>query len=83
MKESKHITKARQKLFVKELTENICRDVMQLIDAGDVPENWDGHELRCWLADRFEGAAAMSLIRRESHRARAKSFKNHCIVHNL
>lgn len=40
-----------QAAFVVSLTTEIQRYMLQRITTGRVPDNWDGHELRRWLAD--------------------------------
>jgi hypothetical protein len=45
-----------------------------------VPARWDGHELRCWLAERFESNAAMSCIKRDPRSRRAREYREHMLV---
>ena len=48
------LTKKEKKRFVTDLTNSIKKSVIQSIHSGRVPENWDGIELRKYLADLFE-----------------------------
>lgn len=73
-------TKRGKKRFVRDLSHTIVQEIEKLIDAGKIPDAWDGHELRCLLANRFEDSASMSRLRREPRSARAHSFKNHLLI---
>jgi hypothetical protein len=70
------LTPAQQRNFVKDLTASIRDSVVNAISAGNVPAEWDGHELRCYLADRFEQDAKMSAIRKEPRSRRAREYRN-------
>ena len=72
------MTRRYQKAFVNELTRSIAEDVRKLIDREDVPLSWDGHELRCLIADIARNAAAHTVIRLAPHGKRARDFRNHC-----
>lgn len=68
-----------KKKFIRELV-GAVRD--RLLDrVGDVPEEWDGIELRQWIADTF-AQQAYSLTMRQD-RKRLKAFRNECLVRNL
>jgi hypothetical protein len=69
--------------FVKGLSDNIMGDIVRRIRMGRIPENWDGHELRCLLADLHEQSANMTHIRTKKRSKRAKDYHNTVIVHNL
>jgi hypothetical protein len=70
------MNKTQQKKFVRDLSTSIVQECLGKIRDGQVPENWDGHELRCWLADKFEDAASMSIIRKEPRSKAAKEYRN-------
>lgn len=40
-----------QKTFVRALCKSIAKDVIAKIESGKIPENWDGIELRQYVAD--------------------------------
>ena len=64
-----------KKKFIKDLC-NRVRDEM-LSKVGDMPEFWDGLELRLLLAQKFESQVyEISLSRR-------RNFRNEVIVRNL
>lgn len=39
--------------FVNELVKNVADEIIANIDANKIPEDWDGIELRWYLADKF------------------------------
>lgn len=48
------------------------------------PENWDGHELRVWIADDMESQVAdMSIIRQQPAGRRAKDYLNALVMESL
>lgn len=67
-----------KKAFIRELSDSITESLLELTDK--MPEEWDGHELRCLLAFRYELSAKMTVIRREPRSKRARDFKNELIV---
>ncbi len=75
------MTLTQKKRFVKELIENIHSELKEKMPR--VPEEWDGHELRVWIADRFEEAAKMSCIREDKRGSRRREYKNDVLVMNL
>lgn len=77
------MTHNEQHQFVTELTTNICAEVKAAILADKIPADWDGHELRVLLADKFEQSAQMSLIRRDKRSERARDYHNTVITANL
>jgi hypothetical protein len=50
------MTREEQIEFVEGLTDSIKRSIINKIILGNVPENWDGIELRWYLAERFNQA---------------------------
>jgi len=73
----------RQEQFVNELVENIRRDVVRQIMTGRIPSEWDGHELRQLLADRFTQSASLSDDMRNKRSKRRRDYENTVIVNNL
>lgn len=70
------MTPAKQKQFVKDLIRNIQGGM--LTDLPRVPEEWDGHELRQWIADRFRNQISIPLEGK-----RKRDYKNAILVNNL
>jgi hypothetical protein len=62
--------------FIEELIGNVQRDVLSKVDR--VPEDWDGIELRQWIADHFTSA-----VYSPSSPARMKAYRNEVLVRNL
>ena len=73
----------RQVKFVSELCDAIKAEVGARIVKGDLPPEWDGHELRVLLARKFQESAEMSVILKYPRNKRAKDFKNHMLVNNI
>lgn len=71
-----YLTKDGKARFVRQLVASVERDVLEAIDK--MPDDWDGFELRQYLADKFADAAYTRMDRK-----RAASFKNEVIVRNL
>lgn len=69
----------------KELVTNFCNsvrdEVVKKIEEGKIPENWDGHELRVLIAEKFN--FEVTSLMREPRSKRMKACKNDIIVHNL
>jgi hypothetical protein len=69
--------------LVNELCMRMALDIATKIDSGEVPEQWDGHELRCLIADKAASNAEISTVRKNPRDARAKAYKNTIITANL
>lgn len=54
------MTKKEKRAFMRELTRNILRDALAKVP--NMPEEWDGHELRRYLADKFLASADMTQV---------------------
>ena len=70
------MTKAEQIEFVKSLTETIAAECCRTIRLGCVPDNFDGHELRVWLSDKFKVSAQATQLRRHPHSKRNMDYNN-------
>ena len=69
--------------FVSDLAKSIATEMVQKIIEEKIPADWDGHELRSLMAEKFEASAAMSLIRREPRSKRARDYRNAVLANNL
>ena len=47
------LNRAEKEMFVDNLVGSVAAELRTLIIDGKVPDHWDGHELRQWLADAF------------------------------
>lgn len=75
---------AAKRKFIRELIANIQRDVLKAVP--NMPEHWDGHELRRYIADRFE-ESAFTVGRKgpygRDYRKRTKDYRNEVLTRNL
>lgn len=69
--------KTEQKRFVKELIANVQKDLLSMLPR--VPEDWDGHELRQLIADRF-AEASFTL---KENKSRYKAYRNARMTQNI
>ena len=74
------MTKTQQKAFVRSLAKSVVAECVGHIRADKVPESWDGHELRMWMAEKFEDSAEMSVIHKEPRSRRARAYRNYMLV---
>ena len=63
--------------FVRELTKSIGDSIIQKIQDGSLPEEWDGIEIRALLAQKAESATC------PMHPKRKNNFRNTNLVNNL
>jgi hypothetical protein len=70
------MTRAEQETFVRELSESVINSICDKIGDG-IPAEWDGHELRRYIADKFE-AETTNLTNK-----RNRDYKNAVLVNNL
>ena len=81
------MNREEQMELVSDLTTRIRDEVQGLITQGRIPAEWDGHQLRMLLAEKFEQSAKMSRCHPENrggYNATARhDYENDVIVHNL
>lgn len=77
------MNRREQKAFVKGISASITAEACRKITEGKIPLEWDGHELRAYLANRHAQSAAMSSILRDPRSKRAREFRNTCLVNYL
>lgn len=71
------MTRDEQKALVAALASNMAQHITILIDRGDVPEDWNGKQLRQLLADHCErNTLTMGLSER-------RKYNNTVLVNNL
>ena len=75
------MTKDEKILFIAKLTGSICNELAAKIRDGRIPEEWDGHELRELLAEKF--AAETSSVLKNKRSARYKAYRNTVLTNNL
>ena len=74
-------TRRGKRQFIRDLCNRIKKDVISKVGA--MPSEWDGHELRVYLAETFEDSASMSILRNRKDARRLRAYRNHVIVNNL
>lgn len=67
--------------FIQGLTASIASELIDKVNAGSIPEGWDGHELRQLLADKF--AFETTRIFGNKRSGRVRNYHNTVIVNNL
>lgn len=70
-------------VFVTKICQAIKNDINAAVMNGSVPEERDGHELHCLIANKANSAASISAIRKQPRSARAKDYKNTLLTTNL
>lgn len=68
-----------QKRFVKELVKSIQDEVIASISSGKISDDWDGIELRWYLAEKFENSTWSTKLNKK----RYKEYNNAVLVNNL
>ncbi len=78
------MTKAQQRRFIRELCNNVRDDLLKTA-VPKLPEEWDGHELRRLVADRFNQASMTLRPGRQylQYAARLRAYLATCIELNL
>jgi len=66
-----------KKIFIRELTKNVQKEILKNISK--MPEDWDGVELRWYIAYRF----GQVVFGGTSSKQRRKAFCNTILVNNL
>jgi len=70
--------------FVSDLIANVTQEILSKIE--EMPEHWDGHELRRFIADRFEDANMGALTRADRpnrNRRRIAVYRKAVLTLNL
>ncbi len=73
------MTTTEKRRFIRQLTNSIKKEA--IVQAKRMPQSWDGHELREYLADRF--VASRSKIMTETRSRRRRDYFNDCLNLNL
>jgi len=75
------MTKAEKKLFIKNFTKTFVDEFISKIDK--VPEDWDGIEIRTWLADTVSDEARRWEIKQNPKGKRARKYRNDIAISEL
>jgi len=71
------MTKTEQRRFIRELVASVRGDILESV--AKMPAEWDGVELRQYIADKFADCVIKSMM----HRRRRRDYDNTIIVTNL
>ena len=71
------MSKKEQRRFVRDLIRNVRADLLMRTKL--IPDEWDGHELRQWIADCFQ-AASFTL---DTMPARRRAYRNEILTRGL
>lgn len=72
------MSRTDQKKFVKDLAKAVVDNIIERINNDDVPSDWDGCELRAYLADKFKQSASYSSV--SMGRSRKRAYNNAMIT---
>lgn len=76
------MTRDEQRTFIRELMESVEIRLLNALEAGKIPETWDGYELRELLYEHFDDARMRAMV--EGKRSsRYRNYRNHVLVNNL
>ena len=77
------MTRIEQRKFIRDLSKALTDFAACATLDGRIPEEWDGHELRAYMAELFNRAADISVIRTASRNQRARDYRNTLATKNL
>ena len=77
------MTRKEQQKFVRDLSSALTNFTLRSIRSQEIPEECDGHELRAYMAELFNRAADISVIRTASRNQRARDYRNTLATKNL
>jgi len=70
------LNKKEKAQFIKEMSDGVKEHMLSNLKDGDVPEDWDGNELRHWMLSIVQA----KVVGRPLEGKRKKEFKNHLII---
>lgn len=74
------MTRMEQIALVNDLTERIAGQIVHLVTVGKVPAEWDGHELRELIGEKFYAERTQLMRARPTRR---RNYRNTVLVNNL
>ena len=82
-REETRMDREDKKRFIKDLTADVAEELIDKIPQ--MPESWDGMEIRELLAQKFVDSCLMSrgVENRRQFKGRLSEFRNEVIVRNL
>lgn len=76
------MNKKQKAEFVRRITSDVRDELLRKIKSGDIPDDWDGHELRQLLSDKF-AAEVFDRVMGDKRGKRRKEYERICAVNNL
>jgi hypothetical protein len=73
------MNKIEKKEFVSTLMDRLKDEILDKIEDGSIPEEWDGHELRMLIRDK----AAQVVWKGTASRTVIKNYNNNILVRNI
>ena len=70
------MTKKEQRQFIINICDNLKTNMLEKTES--IPENWDGYELRQYLADK-----ASEFLYLKMDKQRKKNYENDILINNL
>lgn len=70
------MTREERREFITSLCDSLKADILSKADK--MPDDWDGHELRQYIADK-----AQEIVWTRMSRSRKQRYNNECLVRNL
>lgn len=77
------MTNGEKRKFINDLVKNVKKDVLAKVP--NMPQEWDGIELRQYLSDKFRESAYLTYKNQLSPalKRRRKNYENEVVVRNL
>lgn len=74
------MTKRQKRSIIRQLIAGRQRDILKAVDK--MPDEWDGIELRAFIADKFNEEKAWTVMN-DNKSERARAFKIACLIRGL
>lgn len=71
-----------QEIFIRNLTSSIVNELIDKVQSGVIPDNWDGVELREILAEKFQHETRSDLLSKPRGK-RWKDYRNEILIRNI
>ena len=80
-KGSETVTNDEKLYFVVDLLGSVQKEILLKIAGHEIPDEWDGHELREYIAEKF--ADCRSRLMQEPRSRRRRAYNNEVLTRNL
>lgn len=75
------MTPDKKKEFIEGLVASVRNEIVDKVKH--MPDHWDGHELRRYIADKFDESASWPAIGTTEHWKRRKEYRESILIRNL